>query len=708
MHEDPATAHQDLNHRTAPGNTIKWTATFSTVKPALPTVRRAAGRRRTRAAAVAIVALPAVAVLALVFTASPAFAAWPDALDANPFSTAAPAAAFPRSAATSPHPATTFPHPAATSPHPVATSPHPVATSPHPAATAPSPPATPQDVAATHAYLEAVRTELQAAVASLPVAKTDVERLLNAIGRECPNVLKGAPVGEFEVGPQAKTNQLTASRERRQLGRLQAEAITALAVTWETPQRPALLAFAHSVAALQWSSATLTAAVHAQAARFEERATKSVPTVCADAQAWVASGYSTLSAGTKAFVKQMTAERQARRDSPPVGPLLAPSERGEKALLAQIEKLTHTQDGSLTTLLTGPEGQLERSLGLQVPPRRLGELLGRQPKGSVVIARGRTAAGERYVARLQRAPRGSGHVHVCAQLSISHGGRDSYGTSVCRSGSPRPSEASVTCNAARLTITAQTLPGARSVRLRLSSGRQITTPVLLVPKRLGGPAGYYYQVVRGPSPIPVSLTELNAQGRAVRTVRLPRIVECTRNPLKYLPGGKRTLVHETAPNGPTFSIVGERYRFLGKVYFEVKLNVDESPPQEEGEGRLVTSGESLGTIYLGHVVFKPQIETGCRPQPYTIVYGLLKQTGDTVSVGTAPAALTPLRAVPIAADLHAGGVLVYAVLPGAPERLEVHAPGGKVVQNQKLELGSFVGECERMATERKEEAEEEA
>lgn len=584
---------------------------------------------------------------------------------------------------------------------------------------APAPPPSPGDVAATRGYLEAAQTELQAIVATLPTADADAADFVKTLDMECPNVLEGVQTEETIVlRPQSNAGQLAASRRNRQLRRIKSEALSALLIAWEVPERPALLAFAHSLSALQWSSPTLTAGVHAKAADIEERATEVFPAVCADMRTWVASGYSALPAGTQAFVRHMAAQSRQRKTLTPADAQLESLEHSDKQLLAQDAKLDNIVIKSLNTVVLRLNRELERDLGLQVASHPLAAPRERPPKHSVVIARGRKA-GERYVARLERAPVRTSPACPLS-LSISRpAGKGGFflgdRETICLERSALRPQSSVDCTSGRLTITANTLSQARSVRLRLSNGRQITTPVLFVPKRLGGPAGYYYQVVRGPSPIPVSLTELNAQGLAVRTVRLARVVECTRNPLKYLPGGRRTLVHETAPNGPTFSIVSERYRFLGKVYFEVKLHVKEMPI-EEGEfagGFIESTGSTvLGRIVLGtrRPVVEPQVETGCRPQPYTIVYGLLRARGDTVLVGTPPATLAPLRKVTIPAYLHPGDVLVYAVLPGAPARLLVRAPGGRTVQDEPLEASppGWVPRCEREATERRETAEEEA
>jgi hypothetical protein len=125
--------------------------------------------------------------------------------------------------------------------------------------------------------------------------------------------------------------------------------------------------------------------------------------------------------------------------------------------------------------------------------------------------------------------------------------------------------------------------------------KRIASRVAIVPARLRGPVGLYYQVVRGPSPIPVSLTEFDAHGGTLRVLKLPRVVECTRHPLKYLPGGIRTLVHESVPQGPTFSIVGKGYRFLGHLHFALKVNIEAEPKFGFGASS-ISSGSSIGVL----------------------------------------------------------------------------------------------------------------
>jgi hypothetical protein len=253
----------------------------------------------------------------------------------------------------------------------------------------------------------------------------------------------------------------------------------------------------------------------------------------------------------------------------------------------------------------------------------------------------------------------------------------SSGTCLSTSHPERPN---VSCEAGLLTIEGQTLARTRRVRLRLSDGRQITSRVALVPASLGGPAGFYYQAVRGPSPIPVSLTELDAHNRALRTVKLNRIRECSKHPITFLPGGVRTLVHGAAPGGPTFAIVGERYRYEGEVHFELKAEIGEQRLLGGGSlsalGGTERPGQKPGPVLL-------EIRKGCQPHEYAILYGLLKSPRDIVLARTA-GALRPLHHVRMPASLHAHGVLVYIALSQVPSEVLVRTPSGKTVFTEHL------------------------
>jgi hypothetical protein len=548
---------------------------------------------------------------------------------------------------------------------------------------------TPADAAATAAYLAALYAQTQAVVANLPASTAAFEGLAARIGGECPGVLAGAPgtaLPSFGADRESARERGEHARERDQWSELDAELSLALDSALSQPDQQAVSAFASAVGPLRWSNPAIAQAVQLELAQFEELLAVT-PDVCADMRAWVASGYRTLSAGTREFrARREAADRRDVHEQPVIF-LLAPYESAaDKALLHRTDQLQSQGIGSLKTLAR-TRASLRQTLGLTRP--RVGqaiETVSRPATRSIAIAHGRTAAGGRYSVLVEQplrghsgaAPRGCVSVTVTEHHGIFTPGRSGG----CYSRSHVHGGGSVNCNEGQLSIHAQTDPRARTVSLRLSDGRRIVSRVALVPARLGGPVGLYYQVVRGPSPIPVSLTELDAHGAVLRVVKLPRIVECTRHPLKYLPRGVRTLVHETVPQGPSFAIVGEAYRFLGRLYFNLKVNVESASETEFS----ASSDTSVFFAFHGKPhPFSPQFETTCKPHPYEIVYGLLRAPRDTVLARSTSGALDPLRQLAIPAGMHAHGALVYGALATAPTALIVRAPSGATVATQKLE-----------------------
>lgn len=543
--------------------------------------------------------------------------------------------------------------------------------------------AAPRDRAATHAYLSAVYTYEQTLLANLPASTAAGEALANKVGAECPGVLAGAPASE---SPFSSRPQPTGARKMsRQLRKLRGEISFALDRAHGEPDRPAVLALANAIRQLRWSDPRIAQEADAFATYLEAQLAIPLPAVCADLKAWVASGYTTLPPGTtqlrsrqKALIGEGLAaysvfESLQRFEGP-----------SEKTLLRKIQQGARGRRGSLAMLAATKE-RLERALGLAVTPEE--QFQPGPPKGSVLLASGKTAAGEKFKAWLE--PKGSRGNQGCAlALSIeSAGSSGSGGSGTCISRTGRSAEPSVNCNSGVLSITANTLPTARSGRLTLSDGRQITSRLIVVPARLGGPATYYYQVVRGPSPIPVSLTELDAHGRALHVLQLPRIVECTEHPVKILPGGLRTIVRDRVSNGPAFRIIGERFRFLGKVEFSLKVSVARTVGEASG-------GSARGSFGGRNVPFSLQTQSGCRPHPYTIMYGILTRPRDSV-LAKAGGKLYVLRHVAPPTSLHAGGVLAYAAVPGEPSELIIRAPGGRTVLTEKLGIpGGGPTQCE--------------
>jgi hypothetical protein len=569
-------------------------------------------------------------------------------------------------------------------------------------------PVSPADAAATSAYLQDDSTFTQSLIADASASLEAVEAFAAKLAVECPGVLQHAP-SAFQP---SSASSLKETRTRpRQQDDLQEELLWAIATAYVQANAATTTQLTTSLDALQWSNPTLTQLVHAHAAEDQERVETTIPNVCADMLAWVSSGYKTLSAGTTEFLAHLKAKRaRAKAEAPDtsIEQLLVPYEStSDKALVHNLETLQTKLLKSEETGLIAADVHAGRALGVSSPP---GEALERAER-AVVIARGRTAAGSSYVAKAEtRSPGGHGcKVRVSVESRSSHGASPlggivfASGNGDCLSSGYAGAHASVECEKGLLTVTADAPAAARAARLLLSDGRQITSRVIRAP-RLGGRFGYYYQVVRGPSPIPTSLTELGASGRVLRVIGLPRVVECTKHPIKYLPGGSpRTIARGRVPHGPRFTIVAERYSDLGHVQFELKLRTAEGPG--EGSSGFI-GGSSDSVIIVGNAepsLFSIQESTGCDPSPYDIVYGVLKAPGAKVLVRVG-GVLRTLHEARIPTRMRAGGVLAYGAFAGAPTQLIVRSARGVTLssQSRKQSAKASVEECE---SEREREAE---
>jgi hypothetical protein len=183
------------------------------------------------------------------------------------------------------------------------------------------------------------------------------------------------------------------------------------------------------------------------------------------------------------------------------------------------------------------------------------------------------------------------------------------------------------------------------------------------------------------------LSELDARGRTLRVLKLRRIVGCSKHPLKYLRGGKRTLVSGRTPQGPSFSITGERYRLFGRVHIQLELRTGEglssSDDSEEEEGLNEVLGRPSGVPVRRTTPVDSEVSAACYPGEYSIFYGLLRQPRDTVQAKIA-GKLVPVLRVRVPSSLHAGGLLVYLASVSRPEELLVRSPSGKVLMYEDL------------------------
>jgi hypothetical protein len=566
-----------------------------------------------------------------------------------------------------------------------------------------------ENATATHAYLVATNSYEETELSNLPQEIETMEATAARISGECPGILANAPpheevigfglVGPGPVGPvsHAPSNARAEgerSRQFRQLGDLKIELSFALEDSRTQPDREAAVALIRALTPLKWSNPKITFLIQVIAAVAKEELEIPAPPVCEDMKSWVASGYKTLDPFSREIegrwetLLKHSFEIIALAEQTPIQTLpktLAPYENAsDRALARHLETLDRQLHKGRDTRVAVRK-RLEAAVGL--PAAKLPKT--KQPtKRPVVVGRGKTSAGGSFVATAERSS-GVSRDACNVFVAITEPSRPALGllaplfgegTGRCLSRSHVDPEPAVHCNSGLLTVEANLLARTRSVRLLLSDGHTITSPAILVPARLGGPAGLYYQVLRGPSPIPVSLTELDAQGATVAVLKLPAVVECTKHPIKYFPDGIVRLVHESPPQMPSFTISAERYRKLGSVHFELKL-------KENNEELFLGSGggsfDADVAIPRGRRVFQTQASSGCQPQPHVIFYGLLKTPNDSV-LARVSGALVPLRKVVIPAHLHAGGVLAYGALSPLPTELLVRDASGRTIERANL------------------------
>lgn len=313
-----------------------------------------------------------------------------------------------------------------------------------------------------------------------------------------------------------------------------------------------------------------------------------------------------------------------------------------------------------------------------------GSLGGDPPKTPVVITSGTTAAGTRFVATLSPheprptkvlMPERNASAAAHCRLPVAIEDTAEFGLRECLSEASGTTKPEVFCNEPLLVIDTHTLAATRSVSLRLSDGHTVTSRPITLPSSLGGPAGLYYQAVRGPTPVPTSITEIDADGAPLRTVILPHVPECTAHAIKRIPDGVTTLVRQSLPGGPRFSIVGEHYALTGQLHFDLKLRIEQpGKPGPEGGG-----SSTLSTTPRERSPLAAQMDTGCSgTRPYVVVYGLLRRPGDTV-FARSEGRMSALRRIVIPKTLHIASEPVYAVLARFPDEIIVRTPHGQTI-----------------------------
>jgi hypothetical protein len=498
-------------------------------------------------------------------------------------------------------------------------------------------------------------------------------------------------------------------RRSTQLSDLEEGLALELVSAEQEPRRPAVAALLTKLKVLPQGDPVLVQVVHADTIDLEEDLRVESTDVCADMEVWVDSGYRTLSQASRAIgVKRETAfvaflrDLAAQSASESISATETPA---DKALVSKTSQLESQTAETIANSIDSARKRVEAALGLTARANREKRLepISHESKSSTEIGAGRTAAGSKYTVWLERTKGGSADTcKLSVEVRGANGAKPGLlelftnsGPQVCFAPhKDRSEEPSVNCSEGLLKIKAEVLPATRTVDLRMSNGKQMVSRPVLVPPRLGGPDAFYYQAVRGPSPIPVSLIERDAHGRTLRVLKLQQIVGCSKHPLKYVPGGKRTLARGQTPQGPAFSIVGERYRLFGRVHTQLKLRTGEglmSSDEGEEEGLIEGPNGSFAVPVKRRAPLDSEVSAGCHPHEYSIFYGLLKQPHDTVLAKVA-GKLVPVLRAGVPASLHAGGgVLVYLASSSQPEEVVVRSPSGKVVTSEDLSRAASEG-----------------
>ncbi len=554
------------------------------------------------------------------------------------------------------------------------------------------------DHVAAHAYLLDMYEYAQAVASAAPAILSAYEGAANRIAAECPGVIAGAPrENRIEVGPglhpMTARQRGEAKRRSAQTSDLQSEVTSSLSAAEQgvlAPLREALLAKLKAFPSL---APTLAAFVRSQVQQVEEGLRVSPPEACADMKVWVESDYRTLSPASRAIATKSEAAFVSflEHSSHSVLGVRPPAAEGrtDRDLAAKTAQLELNTAKRIAGAMTSVRRRIEVQLGFEtyLPPSKAGTP---EKKSPIKIGAGSTAAGSKYTVWLERKKGGS--AYEC-KLSVQVRGASGAApglleivqseSDIClKPREDRSNEPSVKCSNGLLTIRTEVAPATRTVALRMSDGAEIVSRPVLVSRRLGGPDAFYYQAVRGPTPIPISLIERDAHGSVLRTVKLLRIAGCSKHPVKYAPGGKQTLVSGQAPQGPRFSIVGERFRLYGRTHLQLKLTT--------GEGLFTTTGsdeetesplESFSVPLKRTVPLNSEISAGCSPREYSVFYGLLVRPRDVV-LAKVSGVFVSLPRVPVPASLHIRGVLVYLASTGEPEEIIVRSPDGKQVMSE--------------------------
>jgi hypothetical protein len=529
------------------------------------------------------------------------------------------------------------------------------------------------DAQATHAYLTAQYKLSGALLHAAPAVRRAESATAAQIARECRGVLSAmakpplTPLIELTPRARGENDRLTQQQQT-----IEEELVTALVAPGDSLYRPAEEAYAAEVRPLSWSDPTIASQIQAATAAKLEDASIPAPSFCADARAWPQSGYRALSAASREF----EASREARKSSAP---------REERSPVTLLKPYESASDRALIRKISAIENKLLAGFGAAFQTdTRLRRILGfpdvptEEPKKQIVLGRGRTAAGTRFVVYSGSSGglfRAADSCHRSASVFYTRLGDSPEvlimggpNNPICLS-RPHERHPALFCEAGLETIQTAVPASVRSVRLVLADGRTIESRVVHGPRRDGGPAGIYAQQIRGSSSHAVSLVELNAGHEVVLALDLPRYRCVKPRHQQEFPISAAELATAHTPEGEPFTI-----RAFGELNGQPFLSVDTGVDPQLDE---------LAIGFHAPKAFPWSLKIGCAPRPYAILYGILAPPGGSVTAQT-PQGAVALNVVPIARYLHAKGPLVYGAFATLPSELVVHRGDGSTLYTESL------------------------
>jgi hypothetical protein len=527
------------------------------------------------------------------------------------------------------------------------------------------------DEQSTQALLTAQYRLVTALVRDHQAALAPERAAATQIGRECPGVVSGIPNNESPPAllrhpppPRVRGENARAEQQRKTIDE---ELTAAVEASGQSLFDRTVEAYAAEVLPLSWSNPAIAAAIAAGTTARHEAASTPPPPFCADAKAWAQSGYRVLSAASRSFEASRAAPSNAEEPEGSVSTLLAPYENAsDRALLRRISGAEIELFAAAATTFQTTES-LRRILGFP-------NVVTEAPMKPVRLGRGRTAAGTRFEMSTGSGVLGGFGCRRSVTVAYSRPGDSAVlvvggpNNPICIS-SPRYRHPALFCEQGIETIQTAAPASVRSVRLMLADGRTITSRVVRVSRRHGGPVGIYAQELHGGSSHAVSLTEVDAGGGTVLSVRLPRYRCVKRSGETEGIPTVTTLASGRTPEGEPFTI-----STLGSINAEPFIDVDTGVDPEVPEPTL-----ALGA---GRA-FPWSLKIGCAPHPYAILYGILAPPGASVSALT-PQGAVALTQVPFPSQIRAKGPLAYGVFSALPAELAVLGAGGTTVHTEDL------------------------